>query len=213
MANAEVGSAVTVMGSEPAQVSVAPVRPGAQPKDVLDHSLMGPRHGRHGQPLDAVVLDAEEWGFEGVIDWVRRFHEAYLERQAESAPEAWMDALQPTRTVPPVLVVATPPGLDQHRIAAAGAIVYEKPSSASLDQVTGRLRQELAEAYSRFEAGELGFSPAGQTELEEPRAGQEPALEPSDLEAYADPVYRLSDEDFEALLDRGRTEDPLEVGE
>jgi len=203
--------ASTSEDSEPLTVSIETVPRGTEPQEALDRFLARP-HGRPGQGLDAVVLDADDWRGDSLVEWVRRFHEAYLARQVEAAPGAWVNALHPVRlpvAVPPALVVVTSPGLVneglQHRISAAGALVYEKPPAVSFEdseKVAAWLRQELTEPL-RLMPDVRGFSPAS----------QELGTGPFDLAAYVDPVYRLRDEDFEDLLRRSRIEDPLEVGE
>lgn len=152
------------------------------------------------------------WGLPGVVEWIRGFHEGYLERQAEMAPGAWVNALHPIRTpaaVPPALVVVMAPGTMsqgwEDRVSAAGALVYEKPSAVSFDVSADAgdwLRKELAESVRFVSDARHSLS-----------ASQEFEGGPVDLTSYTDPVYRLSEKDFEDLLRRSRIEDPLEVGE
>jgi hypothetical protein len=87
-------------------------------------------------------------------------------------------------------------------------VVYEKPSQWELPaNFVDRLREELAETYSRFWAGEQKMDTA-----QEPETIRAPAGE-TDLAPYLAPVYQLSEEDFEALLERGRNPNPLETGD
>jgi hypothetical protein len=111
-----------------------------------------------------------------------------------------------------LIVLASEDRLDESlgdieaQLAGGGAVVYGKPRGLSkTPSVLVRwLRAELTEVYSRF--GEE------QESVGEPAAFQAAEGTPN-LDAYLAPVYRLSDEDFEALLQRGRSVDPLATGE
>jgi hypothetical protein len=200
-------------------VEIEMVPPGATPEQELERLEAHAQNG-DSQHLDAVVLDADERGLENAVQWVRSFNDEYLRRQAATYPDTWENALQPQpsptlRSIPPVLVVlASPSGLGgnlgefEAKLAAGGAVVYEKPSQWELPaNFVNRLREELAETYSRFWADEQ----SGEMEQEQETV-RAPAGEP-DLAPYLAPVYQLSEENFEALLERGRNPNPLETGD
>lgn len=201
-------------------VDIEMVPPGATPEQELE-KLEAHAQGEGAQHLDAVVLDADERGLENAVKWVRAFNDEYLRRQAATYPDAWENALQPQpnpalRPIPPVLVVlASPsgPGGDlgefEAELASGGAVVYEKPSLWELPaNFVDRLREELAETYARFWADEQNKGTAQEPETTIPTSPGEPDLAP-----YVSSVYQLSEEDFEALLERGRNPNPLETGD
>ncbi len=192
---------------------------GTRPEQVLEE-LTSHAQAPGAQRLDAIVLDADERGLENAVEWVRTFNGEYLRRQAATYPEAWENALQPRlsqapRPVPPVLIVLASPsrlpgelGDVEAQLAAGGAVVYEKPPNLGpLTNIVDRLREELTESYSRFWTDEQETG-----EPQEQEKIQAPEGQP-DLGAFLAPIYRLSDEDFDALLERGRRADPLATGE
>lgn len=194
--------------SEASSVSVSRVAPGAEPESECARLL---ERSHNAQGPEAVVLDADEWALDGLVNWIQRFHESYLTRQIESSSGGWTNALLPTRTAPPVppaLVVAVSQGAvngeQEARISAAGAVVLEKTPAPlfnnDLESVARWVRTELPDLNSYLPEP---LAPA----LDQPGSG------PSNFAAYVDPVYRLSEKDFEELLERGRTANPLEAGE
>lgn len=201
------------------EVAIEMVPREAGPEQVLAGLAAQSSKAQH---LDAIVLDADERGLENAVEWVRTFHGEYLRRQAVAAAEAWENAFRPRPSqeppsppVPPVLIVlASPDRLNQGlgdveaRLAGGGAVVYEKPSDPGwLANIADRLHEELTETYARFWAAEQRTG-----EWQEPEAVHGPEGQP-DLAPYIAPLYQLSDEDFEALLERGRGADPLATGE
>ena len=200
-------------------IDIEMVPPGATPEQELER-LEAHAQGGGAQHLEAVVLDADERGLENAMKWVRTFNDEYLRRQAATYPDAWERSLQPQPSpalspIPPVLIVLASPsgsggdlGEFEAELAAGGVVVYEKPSQWELPaDFVDRLREELTETYSRFWTDEQ----SGGME-QEPETTRAPAGEP-DLAPYAASVYRLSEEDFEALLERGRSPNPLETGD
>jgi hypothetical protein len=201
------------------EVAIEMIPRDTDPEQVLEE-LAAHAQASGAQHLDAIVLDADEQGLEKAVEWVRTFNSEYLRRQATTSPEAWENALRPrpnqaSRPVPPVVIVlASPSRLNQElgnieaQLAGGGAVVYEKPfDQGAMADFAERLREELTETYSRFWADEQN-----EDEQQSPKTSREPTGQ-ADLGAYLAPLYRLSDEDFEALLERGRSADPLATGE
>jgi hypothetical protein len=164
------------------------------------------------QPIDdaqvtVVVLNTERDHSAQAVEWVENFHQAWLSRSAELA----RSSPGPSPAAPPVVVLLEPmrpgdvPGDMDRQLAAAGAVVYEKPDPEPFD-LRDWLEEELATTVSRLATDDEMLHPSNLDDSSQ-------ASEGTDLLEYVEPVYQLRDADFAELLDRGRRSDPLGTGD
>jgi hypothetical protein len=164
------------------------------------------------QPIDdehvtVVGLDTERHNSAQAVEWVQNFHKAWLSRSAEPAPSA----PGPNPAEPALVVLMEPMRSEDvpidvdRQLAAAGAVVYEKPYPEPLD-LQKWLEQELGATVSRFTTDDEILHEGDLNDRVQTTAG-------TDFLEYVEPVYQLLEKDFEELLDRGRRSDPLSTGD
>ena len=209
---------------QPFEISLFWASPVSDPEMVLDQ-LSAPSAERAGQPWDAVVLDADERGIGEVVSWASRFHDACMRRQGQPDLSAWeradLVADRPRAVAPALVVLASPAQLErttaeeEARLLTYGAMLYERPLDLRLgsSELTAWLSQELNQLYMPLRTDGEEFLSGDSVPSERSGADLDLPREPEDHAAYVDPVYRLSDEDFEALLRRTALDDPLATGE